>query len=110
MSSKSKELKAVELISPWKFHRIFTVRATEKHGPLKVTYSIGGVDVGDGGQDIPTILFCGAMFGTRWQAPWLDYIAEVERVRMVFIDRLVVSHCLWRVQLLYCYEDFQKME
>ena len=86
MSAESKEMKAAELISPWKFHRMFTVPATHRHGPLRVTYSIGGVDIGEG-EHVPNVLFCGAMFGTRWQAPWLDYIAKKQGVRMLFIDR-----------------------
>jgi hypothetical protein len=88
MPSASQEIKAIELIAPRKFHRIFTVPATDKHGPLKVTYSIAGVDV-DEGEDVPTIFFCGGMFGTRWLAPWLDWISKTEGVRMIFLDRLV---------------------
>ncbi|KAG0647982.1 hypothetical protein D0Z07_5873, partial [Hyphodiscus hymeniophilus] len=86
MSSESKEMKAVELISPRKFHRIFTVPAAVKHGPLKVSYSIAGLDLGEG-VDVPNILWCGAMFGTRWQAPWIDYAADKANVRIICIDR-----------------------
>jgi hypothetical protein len=88
MSSATIETKAVELISPRKFHRIFTAPATDKRGPLRVSYAIAGRDVGEG-EDVPNILFCGGMFGTRWQAHSLDYLATKQAVRLIFIDRLV---------------------
>jgi hypothetical protein len=108
MSSKSKEIKALELISPWKFHRIFTIPASENKGPLKVTYSVGGVDIGDGGEDVPTILFCSGMFGSRWLAPWLDYIAGKKGVRMIFLDRLVLSRS-YLLSQLYDFERFLRL-
>ena len=88
MSSASKEDQAIEIIAPRKFHRLFTTPATDERGPLKVSYSIAGVDVGEG-DDVPTILFCGGMFGTRWQAVFLNWIAETEGVRILFLDRFV---------------------
>ena len=82
----SPELQAIEIIAPRKFHRIFTVPDTDTRGPLKVTYGIAGVE---DGEDVPTILFCGGMFGIRWQAVFLNWLAEKERVRILFIDRFV---------------------
>jgi hypothetical protein len=99
-------MKAVELISPWKFHRIFTVPATENHGPLNVTYSISGVDVGEG-EDVPTILFCGGMFATRWLAPWMEYLSRKEKVRIIHIDRLVEGvPLLAAIITFFGFEDF----
>ena len=85
MSIPSPELQPIEIIAPHKFHQIFTVPATDKHGQLKVTYGIAGVEHGE---DVPTILFCGGMFGVRWQAVFMDWFAEKEGVRIVFVDRL----------------------
>lgn len=82
---KSAEVQAIELIAPRKYHQSFKIPATATHGPLRVTYAIAGV--ADGGEDTPTILFCGGMFGSRWQAPFQNYIAEQEGVRIVYIDR-----------------------
>lgn len=90
MSTLSKEDQAIEMMAPRKFHRLFTAPATDKRGLLKVTYSIGGVDVDEkGADDVPTILWVGPMFATRYQAVFLNWIAETEGVRMVFIDRFV---------------------
>jgi len=88
MSSKSPEVEAIEITAPLKFHRLFTIPANDKHGPLKVTYSIAGIDKGE---DIPTVLFCGGMFGTRWQAIFQDWTAQKKGVRVLFIDRFVFS-------------------
>lgn len=80
----SLECQAMTALSPRKFHRIFKVPATVTHGPLNVTYSIAGVEKGE---DIPTILFCGGMFGTRYQAYSLDWMATRDGVRVLFVDR-----------------------
>jgi hypothetical protein len=84
MSTTSLEIEALEALAPRKFHQIFTVPATNTRGPLKVTYSIAGLEKGD---DVPTILFCGGMFGTRWQACFLDWMATRDGVRVLFVDR-----------------------
>ncbi len=80
----SPEEQAIIITASRKLHQIFTLQATDQHGPLKVTYSIAGPDIGE---DVPTILFCAGMFGTRWMAAWYDSFAEKEKVRMIFIDR-----------------------
>jgi hypothetical protein len=82
--TKSVEEQAIELIAPRKFHQSFKIPATATQGPVKVTYGIAGKVDGD---DVPTILFCGGMFGSRWQAIYQNYIAEKEGVRIVYIDR-----------------------
>jgi hypothetical protein len=84
MATTSLEVQAVEVLAPRKFHQIFTVPATDARGGLKVTYSIAGIEEG---VDVPTILFCGGMFGTRWQAPFIDFMATRDGVRVLFIDR-----------------------
>jgi hypothetical protein len=80
----SAEDRAITIIAPQKFHQIFTIPATDKHGPLKVTYAVLGKQDGD---DVPTIMFCGGMFGMRWQGIYFDWLAEQEDVRMLVVDR-----------------------
>jgi hypothetical protein len=75
---------AIDLVSPIKFHQKFTLPETDKHGPLKVTYAIAGVPVGE---DAPTIFFCGGMFGSRYMAVFYDYLASKIGVRVLHIDR-----------------------
>lgn len=94
MALPSQEIHVIEKLASRKFHGIFTAPDTDKHGPLKVSYAIAGVDVEEG-ENIPTILFCGGMFGTRYIAPLFDWIAETEEVRMVLIDRFVGSLPYW---------------
>ena len=81
---KSAEEQAIELTAPRKYHQLFRLPATPSHDALKVTYGIAGKEEGD---DTPTILFCGGMFGSRWQAPFQNFIAEKEGVRIIYIDR-----------------------
>lgn len=81
------EEEAIKIISPRKFHRLFTLPGTENHGPLKVSYAIAGLEDGD----VPTILFCGGMFCTRWHLINYEHLAQKEGVRMVSIDRSVLS-------------------
>lgn len=81
---ESPEKQAIELVAPRKFHQIFTIPATTEHEQLKLTYAICGKE---DGEDTPTILFSGGMFGSRWQAPFQNWLAEKEEVRVIFIDR-----------------------
>lgn len=83
--SQSFQEYAIELVAPRKFHQIFTLPATDKHNLLKVTYSITGPVEGD----VPTVLFVTGMFGTRLQGIGADWLAEKEKVRILFIDRCV---------------------
>jgi hypothetical protein len=91
---------AIELTSPLKYHRLFTLPATSSHGPLKISYSIAGpapLPDGDSEVDVPTILFVGGMFGTRWMAVSENWLAEKEGVRVLFIDRYVFClYVIWR--------------
>ncbi|KAK9244340.1 Alpha/Beta hydrolase protein [Lipomyces tetrasporus] len=82
--TQSLDARAFEFKAPQKFSQDFTVPATDKHGPWKVTYAIGGPEHGE---DVPTILFCCGMLATRWLVGMFDWIAEKEGVRMLFIDR-----------------------
>lgn len=84
ISISSAEERAIGIAAPRKLHQIFTLPATDKHEALKVSYSIAGPEAGE---DVPTILFCGGMFGGRWMAPGHNFYAEKERVRLIFIDR-----------------------
>jgi len=79
------EEEVIKIISPIKFHRLFTLPATENHGPLKVSYSIAGPEDGD----VPTILLVGGMAHTRWYNIWNEHLAQKEGVRILCIDRLV---------------------
>ena len=76
--------RAIAIIAQQKFHQIFTIPATDKHGPLKVTYAVLGKQDGD---DVPTIMFCGGMFGMRYQGIYFDWLAGQEDVRMLVVDR-----------------------
>jgi hypothetical protein len=80
----SAEDRAITIIAKQKFHQIFTIPATDKHGQLKVTYAVLGKQDGD---DVPPIMFCGGMFGMRWQGIYFDWLAEQEDVRMLVVDR-----------------------
>ncbi|KAK2629427.1 hypothetical protein QTJ16_000247 [Diplocarpon rosae] len=82
---------AIELVAPRKFHRVFTLPQTGKYGGLKVTYSIAGPDIGE---HVPTIVFCGGMFGMRWMAIAQNWFAEQHRVRVIFIDRAGTTYAL----------------
>jgi hypothetical protein len=53
---------------------------------LKVTYGIAGVPIAE---DVPSILFCGGMYGVKWQAVFMNWLAEKEGVWVIFADRLV---------------------
>lgn len=75
---------ALELVQLPKFHRKFTIPQTSTHDELQVSYAIAGPDVGE---DVPTILFLGGMFGTRWMAAVQNWFAELNGVRMIIIDR-----------------------
>ncbi|KAH8753682.1 Alpha/Beta hydrolase protein [Hyaloscypha finlandica] len=77
------EEEVIKIISPIKFHRLFTLPATENHGPLKVSYSIAGPEDGD----VPTILLVGGMAHTRWYNIWNEHLAQKEGVRILCIDR-----------------------
>ena len=82
--SKSVEYQAIELIAPRKYHQSFQLAATASHDALRVTYGIAGVV---DGEEVPTILFCGGMFGSRWQAVFQNHVAEQEGIRILYIDR-----------------------
>ena len=82
--AQSQEVQSAEPSFPEKFDQVFTVPGTDEHGPLKVTYAIGGPE---DGEDVPTILFCAGMLATRWMAEMLNWVAEKEGVRVLFIDR-----------------------
>ncbi|KAH9214438.1 Alpha/Beta hydrolase protein [Leptodontidium sp. 2 PMI_412] len=82
--SISTEEQAITLISRRKFHRLFTLPATSTHESLKVTYGIAGPDIGE---DAPTILYVGGMFGTRYLAITQDWLATQKGVRILMIDR-----------------------
>lgn len=73
----------IEYICLSKFHKQIVLPATNSHGPLRVTYSIVGVE----DENAPAILWCDAMFGSRWNGARHHQFAEKQRVRLIFIDR-----------------------
>ncbi|KAG9229717.1 Alpha/Beta hydrolase protein [Amylocarpus encephaloides] len=84
MASEYDSNQIFERTSPLRFHQRFTVPATEHHEILKISYGVCGPPLGE---DVMTILFCGGMFGSRWQGVTLDHLARKMGVRVLFIDR-----------------------
>ncbi|KAK0107572.1 hypothetical protein ONS96_003378 [Cadophora gregata f. sp. sojae] len=80
----SAEEQANTLISQRKFHRLFTLPATNNHETLKVSYGFAGPEIE---ADAPTILYCGGMFATRYLGVTQDWIATQKGVRILMIDR-----------------------
>ncbi|KAI9744907.1 MAG: hypothetical protein M1818_001833 [Claussenomyces sp. TS43310] len=77
------EEEVIKIISPRKFHRVFTLPATENHDPLKVSFALVGPEDGD----VPTILLCDGMFSSRWHTIGYEHLAQKAGVRVVSIDR-----------------------
>lgn len=50
---------------------------------LTVTYALAGNEA----EDAPVVLFCGGMYGGRWHGPWIDYLAQMKRVKVLIVDR-----------------------
>ena len=94
-----KEAKVISYLSHSRFHHRLTLPATVDHDEVQVAYSVIGAGADDlcdpenarrdngGSGDIPTILWCGAMLCTRWQAAYNHHLAEEEGVRIVYVDR-----------------------
>lgn len=79
---------AIEYCCDVRFHRSFVLPSTAAHGPLRVTYSVAGLDGPEHG-NVPTIVFINGMFGGRYGALDMDYLARQKGVRVVFVDRYV---------------------
>lgn len=75
---------AQEIVSRPKFHQVFTLPKNQNHDELQVSYSIAGPDVGE---DVPTVLYCGGMFGMRNTLITQNWFAEQQGVRIISIDR-----------------------
>jgi hypothetical protein len=80
------ETRAIEFLAQSRFHQSFFLPATPKHGRLRVTYTVAGVD----DADAPTLLFCGGMFGGRWTVVGIHHLAVKMGVRLVCCDRYVL--------------------
>ena len=89
IANPSLEDQAIATVSQRKFHQIFQVPGTDKHGPLKITYAVLGLPAGE---DVPTIVFCAGMFGSRYTGIFANWMAEREGVRILLMDRLVFYH------------------
>ena len=97
-----KESRVLAYLSHARFHHRLTLPATDGHGELRVAYAVvgagadqlcdpdaGGSRRGSKTTAIPTIIWCGAMFATRWQAAYNHHLAEQMGVRVVYVDRSV---------------------
>jgi predicted membrane channel-forming protein YqfA (hemolysin III family) len=86
--SKSLDDTILEYISHIRFHQKFILPATETHGPLRITYSLVGVE-GERSEDAPVMLWCGGMFETRWVSTLYHSWAAKEGLRILRVDRYV---------------------
>ena len=79
---------AIEYLAHCRFHRRFILPATGEHEAFPVTYS----DVGaDGSDNVPTVLLIGGMYGTRYLGVHVHHLAAKMGVRIVSVDRYVLS-------------------
>ena len=88
---------AAAYLSHPRFNQTHTFPASPTHPELQISYA----DVGrqpspsTSSDDIPTVLFIPGMFATRFSAVWLHPIAERSGVRVVVVDRYVLSLLEW---------------
>ncbi|GAB1735066.1 hypothetical protein NU219Hw_g134t1 [Hortaea werneckii] len=75
---------AIAVVCRANFHRVLWLPETPAHGKLRVTYSTtSNFD----NADLAAILFCGPMFGNRWNALMIDRMASAHDVRVICADR-----------------------
>ncbi|KAI7164106.1 hypothetical protein KC349_g995 [Hortaea werneckii] len=75
---------AIELLCKANFHKALWLPETSVHGKLRVTYSTtSNFD----NADLAVILFCGPLFGNRWNAVMIDRMASAHGVRVICVDR-----------------------
>ncbi|KAI7490930.1 hypothetical protein KC351_g322 [Hortaea werneckii] len=75
---------AIALLCRANFHRVLWLPETPAHGKLRVTYSTTSNFHNAG---LAVILFCGPLFGNRWNAVMIDRMASAHGVRVVCVDR-----------------------
>ncbi|KAI6880332.1 hypothetical protein D0869_07477 [Hortaea werneckii] len=75
---------AIELLCRANFHKALWLPETPAHGKLRVTYSTTS---NFHNADLAVILFCGPLFGNRWNAVMMDRMASAHGVRVICVDR-----------------------
>lgn len=76
--------KAINILCAKHFHRAITLDVTNSHERLRVTFSTtSNFD----NTSLPTVLFIGPMFCSRWHAVDLDTLASEYGVRVICSDR-----------------------
>ncbi|KAI7596789.1 hypothetical protein KC346_g14991, partial [Hortaea werneckii] len=75
---------AIALLCKANFHRALWLPETPAHGKLRVTYSTTS---NFHNADLAVILFCGPLFGNRWNAVMIDRMASAHGVRVICVDR-----------------------
>ncbi|KAI7147850.1 6-phosphogluconolactonase, partial [Hortaea werneckii] len=75
---------AIALLCRANFHRALWLPETPAHGKLRVTYSTTS---NFHNADLAVILFCGPLFGNRWNAVMIDRMSSAHGVRVICVDR-----------------------
>jgi hypothetical protein len=75
---------AIKIVCDKHFHQSFWLPSTSQHDRLRVTYA---TTTNFEDESLPVILFCGPMFGSRWNAQDFDYFIRKHGVRIIFVDR-----------------------
>lgn len=76
--------KATEMLCADHLHRCIWLPATEQHERLRVTYSLTS-NFADA--QLPVVLFCGPLFGSRYVSIVFDHLATTTGVRVICVDR-----------------------
>jgi hypothetical protein len=82
---------AAKFLAPLHFHQSLWIPETADHARLRVTFAttsnFARADNEDESSALPTMLFAGPMFGTRYMAIEMDRLSRENGVRGIFIDR-----------------------
>lgn len=76
--------RATEMLCASHLHRSIWLPATEQHERLRVTYSLTR-NFSDA--QVPAVLFCGPLFGSRYINIMFDNLAKAAGVRVICVDR-----------------------
>lgn len=83
-SAASPTDQAIQLLCAKNFHQSLWLPATSSHPSLRVTFATSS---NFANVNLPVVLFCGPMFGTRWLAVDCDHLATRKGVRLICVDR-----------------------
>lgn len=78
------EGEAIRMLAAGNLHQRLWIPQTDSHDRLRVTFSTTKNFHNDA---LPTVLFIGPMFSTRWFAADLDSLCEQAGVRTICVDR-----------------------